>query len=452
MKNTQLSFADGIQIQVPDSLHLITPYVLLEQQDWFEDEISFVRQILPPGSKAIDIGANFGVYTLSMARCVGPQGRVWAYEPASSTADALTASVALNGFSQVSVERCAVSSAPGVAQLQLQDNAELNALVRNVAAGVRTETVPLVTLDDEMNRHDWAGLAFIKIDAEGEEVNIIQGAHRFLAELSPLVQFEIRDDATVKLDVVSAFGALGYESYRLVPGLQVLVPFDPADDHDPFLLNLFACKPDCADRLAERGHLIRRMEPPAEPLARHQWAVALAALPYAAAFGAGWGSKEVDASVARALAWHAMSRDTTLGMAQRHGALVAALAAWQALVAQAPTGLRRASLARVANEAGARSLATQALLGLVDHILSTQELDVGEPFLAPSVRFETLPAASATSQWVLGGLLEVLEQSSAFSSFYTGQGALQRLHLLQQMGFASEQMRRRLQLIQARFP
>lgn len=451
MKNVQLSFADGIQIQVPDSLHLITPYVLREQQDWFEDEIGFVRQILQVGSKAIDIGANFGVYTLSMARCVGPQGRVWAYEPASTTADALNASVALNGFSQVSVERCAVSSAPGQAQLQLQDNAELNALVREVAAGVRTETVPLVTLDDEMRRHDWAGLAFIKIDAEGEEVNIIQGAHRFLAELSPLVQFEIRDGTAMKLDVVFALGALGYESYRLVPGLQALVPFDPSDDHDPFLLNLFACKPDCSGRLAERGLLIRQLETPAEPLARHQWSVALGALPYAAAFGAGWGGVDVDPDVARALAWHAMSRDTTLSMAQRHGALVAALAAWQALVAQAPRGMRRACLARVANDAGARSLATQALSTLVGDILATQELDVSEPFLAPSVRLEALSPAAAPSQWVLGGLLEVLEQSSAFSSFYTGREALQRLNLIKDMGFASDQMLRRLQLIQARF-
>lgn len=451
MKNVQRSFADGIQIQVPDSLHLITPYVLLEQHDWFEDEISFVRQILLPGNKSVDIGANFGVYTLSMARCVGPRGGVWAYEPASTTADALTASVALNGFSQVSVERCAVSSAPGQAQLQLQDNAELNALVREASAGVCTETVPLVTLDDEMRRHDWTGLAFIKIDAEGEELNIIQGAHRFLAELSPLVQFEIRDGTATKLDVVFALDSLGYDSYRLVPGLQVLVPFDPADDHDPFLLNLFACKPDCADRLAERGLLIRRLETPAEPLARHQWSGALGALPYAAAFGAGWGGVDVDPDVARALAWHAMSRDTMLSMAQRHGALVAALTAWQTLVAQAPSGMRRASLARVANDAGGRSQATQALSTLVGDILATQELDVSEPFLAPSLRFETLPPAAAPSQWVLGGLLEVLEQSSAFSSFYTGREALQRLNLIKDMGFASDQMLRRLQLIQARF-
>ena len=83
---TTLTMVDGVRIVVPDSLDLITPYVLLEQQDWFEDEIKFLRRLLQPGQKVIDVGANYGVYTLSMAQTVGPTGRVWAFEPASNTA------------------------------------------------------------------------------------------------------------------------------------------------------------------------------------------------------------------------------------------------------------------------------------------------------------------------------------------------------------------------------
>lgn len=41
-----LTLVDGVRIVVPDSLDLITPYVLQEQQDWFEDEIKFVRFLL----------------------------------------------------------------------------------------------------------------------------------------------------------------------------------------------------------------------------------------------------------------------------------------------------------------------------------------------------------------------------------------------------------------------
>ena len=52
---------------VPRALDQITPYVLLEQEDWFEEEIRFVRRWLGPGMRVIDVGANYGVYTVAAA-------------------------------------------------------------------------------------------------------------------------------------------------------------------------------------------------------------------------------------------------------------------------------------------------------------------------------------------------------------------------------------------------
>src|SRR5258708_8334867 len=74
-RTATVEIAGGVRIVVPDSLNLITPYVLYEQQDWFEDEVGFLRRILRPGQNAIDIGANYGVYGLSIANAVGPTGR-----------------------------------------------------------------------------------------------------------------------------------------------------------------------------------------------------------------------------------------------------------------------------------------------------------------------------------------------------------------------------------------
>ncbi|MBI5658651.1 MAG: FkbM family methyltransferase [Nitrosomonadales bacterium] len=119
MTNAVLTLVDGVRVVVPDSLNLITPYVLREQEDWFEDEIKFLRHLLRPGQRAIDIGANYGVYTLSMARTVGPAGHVWAFEPASSTASLLAEGIAANRFTHVTLERSALSSSSGTAQLSL---------------------------------------------------------------------------------------------------------------------------------------------------------------------------------------------------------------------------------------------------------------------------------------------------------------------------------------------
>jgi protein O-GlcNAc transferase len=98
---TTLKMVDGVLVVVPDSLDLITSYVLQEQQDWFEEEIKFVRRLLDPGDHVMDIGANYGVYSLSMAQAVGATGRVWAFEPASSTASLLAKGIAANGFTRL---------------------------------------------------------------------------------------------------------------------------------------------------------------------------------------------------------------------------------------------------------------------------------------------------------------------------------------------------------------
>lgn len=62
------------------------------------------------------------------------------------------------------------------------------------------------------------------------------------------------------MHLVEAFAALGYASYRLVPGLDLLVPFNPEERVDGFLLNLFCCKPDRSARLAARGVLLDSAE------------------------------------------------------------------------------------------------------------------------------------------------------------------------------------------------
>jgi len=83
---------------VPPSIEYLSTYVLLEQEDWFEKEIRFLRTLLLPGMRVIDVGANYGVYTLAMSRAVAPRGALWAFEPASNTLNFLRATVAANAL------------------------------------------------------------------------------------------------------------------------------------------------------------------------------------------------------------------------------------------------------------------------------------------------------------------------------------------------------------------
>lgn len=466
MNSTTLTIVDGVRIVVPDSLNLITPYVLQEQQDWFEDEIKFLRRLLQPGQKVIDIGANYGVYTLSMARTVGPTGCVWAFEPASSTAKLLAEGISLNGFAHVVLEQSALSSSCGTSQLSLNQNSELNALVHGNASTDTCETVPLVTLDECLSRYGWHSIDFIKIDAEGEEANILKGGKRFFTELSPLVQYEIKAGENLHFSLVQDFAALGYHSYRLVPGTDLLIPFDAESPSDEFLLNLFCCKFDRAEQLAAQGFLLdsaaylsstgtTRLNNILANIQNHDtydWRQTVAQLPYGMQLTNFWeqtmfegNSSEVD----EALFFYALSQSPSLSSTERFYALEASFKLLENICMNSPSYLRLASLARVARDYGARYIAVKALSQLYN-ILQHNQVNLSEPFLTPGKRFDSIPPGEAIGNWLLASVLEEFERLRSFSSFYTEASSLQLLETIRTLGFGSEEMERRLHLHQQR--
>jgi FkbM family methyltransferase len=74
----------------------------------------------------------------------------------------------------------AVSNTPGIAQPSLQRDPEANSIVHGEAVSGETETVSVITLDECMDRYLWTDIELIKMDAEGEENDIVNGAVAFL--------------------------------------------------------------------------------------------------------------------------------------------------------------------------------------------------------------------------------------------------------------------------------
>ena len=465
-RTTTLEIAAGVSVVVPNSLNLLTPYVLFEQRDWFEDEIGFVRDLLQPGEQAIDVGANYGIYTLTMAKMVGPTGAVWAFEPASRTAAFLAKSIAANNFNHVTIECRAISGACGTAQLALNDNAEFNALVRGNPSSVATETVQVVTLDDCMHRYAWKDIALVKMDAEGEEANIIDGGREFLKATSPLILYEVKAGPDLHLDLVRKFGEFGFDSYRLVPGLNLLIPFDSESEPDSYLLNLFCCKKDRAALLARRGLLLdaaivnkAAVDKQIETFYRshrHEftWDRRLSTTPYGSSLATIWESSprtDESLNVDDALAYYMISRDTDLAAIDRFSALRSSFHLMLSVCSKSAKYLRLASLTRIARDYGARAVAQNAIKQLVSSITAGNPPDPSEPFLAPGKRFETISPGTKIAVWILAAGAEEFERLSSFSSFYTGNSARPRLELIASLGFASEEMDRRLFLVQTRF-
>lgn len=469
----QVQLVDGTLLSLPDSIQLLSTYVLQEQGDWFEDEIKFLRQLVQPGQTVIDIGANYGVYALSLARCVGPNGQVWAFEPAADTASHLAAAIVANGTNWVRLEQQALSDHEGTAWLSKSGQSELNRLASAAEQGPLAsqgdgESVSLTTLDACLDRFGWTEVDLLKIDAEGEEQRILAGGRRFFHETSPLVMFELKEGARLHLELINSFQALGYRCFRLVPGLAALVPFDLAAPVDAFLLNLFAAKPDRIAALAAAGWLLE-----SEPVQTAETASGesgegqngeraperglpeLETLPYGQALAPLWhdrpdppGAAEHKAAL---VAWR-QAHDRSLPLPRRWGALRRSYTLLSGLCQGGGPACRCASLARVALDLGERERVLTALGHLHGSLQRDGEAGLAEPFLPPHPSYDVIDPQGRPVAWLESAALEAEECFSSYSSFFTGTSALPRLQRIAGLGLATPAMARRLQMVQTRFP
>ena len=444
MNELNLRLKNGASLVVPASLDSFTTYVLLEQEAWFEKEIGFLLHWLRPGMTAVDIGANLGVYGVPIARRVGPHGHVFAYEPGSEPRGMLERSKSINRADNLHVIAAAMSDTPREGHLVLGASSELNSL----AGSGPGEAVHITCLDEEDRTRGWSTVDVVKIDAEGEEERILDGAKSFFARHSPVVLFEMMMDNSANEAPRLAFPRIGYNVYRLLPGAPLLVRDEPGQQLDPFELNLLALKPDRANAMAAEGLLVDAVPnwtPDAN--ARGRATEAVRAQAFAPAFAPMFGAEaELDPDYRDGLAGYATWRSVDVPPAERCGALQFACETLRRSCEAAPSLGRLSSVARAAWDAGRRTLCIGALRAFADAVMRG-DMNVGEPFWPASARFDAISPGAKRAEWLLASAFEQWERAIAHSSLF-GRAQFD-LGWLCAQPFVSAEMERRRVLLRA---
>lgn len=434
-----LMTAAGISISVPADLNCLTTYVLLEQEQWFEREIEFLSHWLRPGMNAIDVGANVGVYSLSIAKAVGVEGLVFAIEPTRSARSYLEIGCRLNQLDNLRTLSCALSDAEKEGGLGEEPSSELNSLGEGIAVSGDAERVRVSTLDIQALELHWPSIDFVKIDAEGQEARIVVGGRGVFSRHSPLVMYGILEGGKQRDSARWAFEALGYSTYRLLGDATCLVPVTSDELFDSYELNLFAAKQDRAASLAELGLLVLgsvgHSLTKAERLASLDGVLAQ---PYAREFE--FSIDDVaNCPFGDAFVAYAAYRNPDLPAARRYAALRAAFDALQGYCQETETPASLSTFSRVALDLGYRTLAVDALRRLT--LLSGVELD--QPFYPPCARFEMLSPRGLESEWFVAAANEEFELTRTRSSCFQDKD-LARLQWLCAGPFSSAAIYRRL--------
>lgn len=134
---------------------------------------------LEPGSTVVDVGANIGYNTLYVAQRVGPQGRVYAVEPAQDNLSVLYANLFANKIGHVTVLPFAAGRRRELRTLYLRGEiSAVNSLYPDSFYADVTEAVqvPVAPLDDLVT----AQPDLVKIDVEGAELEVLGGMERML--------------------------------------------------------------------------------------------------------------------------------------------------------------------------------------------------------------------------------------------------------------------------------
>jgi FkbM family methyltransferase len=182
------------------------------------------------GAAVWDVGAHLGYHTLCFAALVGPQGRVAAFEPNAANLDRLRQNLARNPAlaARVRLEDCALSDRDGVDDFfytpRVDDGTSSGSALgaalipaNRVDFEAQSRTVVPVARADSLVQTGHLPLpALVKVDVEGSEAHVLEGARASLAASRPALLLEIHNVVAMMM-VCRFLSDLGYE-WRLLDG------------------------------------------------------------------------------------------------------------------------------------------------------------------------------------------------------------------------------------------
>jgi len=205
---------------------------------WEENETKLIKKEIHKDEVVLDIGANIGYYSLIFAKLVGPQGKIFSFEPEPSNFNLLKKNIEVNNFQNVTVERMAVSDENGKTKLFLSEkDSGQHRIYQCKSISNNYVSVDKITLDDYFKNNSLAEkISFVKMDVEGSELGVLKGMKSIL-------------NKNYHLKLILEFSPLHLKEFGVNPG--DVLKFLKAYDFNFYLIDSNGLKPATEDSLLE---------------------------------------------------------------------------------------------------------------------------------------------------------------------------------------------------------
>jgi len=177
------------------------------------------KKILSKEDNAVDVGANFGWYTTLFSSMIDG-GKVFAYEPAKRTFHVLSENIKKNNLNNIIFKNIGVGSVEGL--MMLDQGGERESGLAHIVDSSNENSIEVKIVSLGTDLEDYKNeIAYIKIDVEGFEKNVLDGATQILeVENQPIIQIELNEEALVRAgssrsETLSILSKLGYEFWEI---------------------------------------------------------------------------------------------------------------------------------------------------------------------------------------------------------------------------------------------
>jgi FkbM family methyltransferase len=177
----------GLLMYIHATKVFVSNYILCNYESY---AVELFKSAIKDGATILDLGANVGYFSLIAAGQTGPNGKIYAFEPAPDNFNLLTRNIRVNGLPNIMPIQKAVGSESKSMTLFLSESPDMHSLNPHPVSTTKgTMEVECTTIDDFM---DGRGVDVIKIDVEGNELHALNGMTKTIAtSQSPVLFLEL---------------------------------------------------------------------------------------------------------------------------------------------------------------------------------------------------------------------------------------------------------------------
>lgn len=226
---------------------------VVTKKEFYKPELLAMRKLVNKGDTVVDLGANIGMFSVYLGKEIGDTGKLYAFEPVRDTYWRMMENLSLNRSNNVTTYQQAVSNKIGKAKMNIfpAGYGAWNTFGKPTFGKIKpvsTELVEVTTIDTFVAKNKLRSIDFLKIDVEGFELDVLEGAKKSLKNgLVKYLSFEISEIPLKGAgrrpdDVFSFLKELGYKAYEFNEKTKKF--HGPIDMSDTFYQNFYASKKD----------------------------------------------------------------------------------------------------------------------------------------------------------------------------------------------------------------